>query len=88
MSLVGYKASGVPGSVAGLTYAQKHYGKLTLAQDMAPAIKLATDGYTLSDAEARMPCKAKTSPASPPPPTSSSATATSTKKATPSNSPN
>jgi gamma-glutamyltranspeptidase / glutathione hydrolase len=53
MSLVGYKASGVPGSVAGLTYAQKHYGKLTLAQDMAPAIKLATEGYTLSDAEAR-----------------------------------
>jgi gamma-glutamyltranspeptidase/glutathione hydrolase len=52
-SLIGYKASGVPGSVAGLTYAQKHYGKLTLAQDMAPAIKLAADGYTLSDAEAR-----------------------------------
>jgi len=53
MSLVGYKASGVPGSVAGLTYAQKHYGKLTLAQDMAPAIKLATDGYVLSAEEAR-----------------------------------
>jgi gamma-glutamyltranspeptidase / glutathione hydrolase len=52
MSLVGYKASGVPGSVAGLTYAQKHFGKLTLAQDMAPAIKLATDGYTLSAEEA------------------------------------
>jgi gamma-glutamyltranspeptidase / glutathione hydrolase len=53
MSLVGYKASGVPGSVAGLAYAQKHYGKLTLAQDMAPAIKLATDGYTLTIEEAR-----------------------------------
>ncbi len=53
MSLIGYKASGVPGSVAGLTYAQKHFGKLTLAQDMAPAIKLATEGYVLSDAEAR-----------------------------------
>src|ERR1700733_4150609 len=53
MSLIGYKASGVPRSVAGLTYAQKHYGKLTLAQDMAPAIKLATEGYVLSDAEAR-----------------------------------
>jgi gamma-glutamyltranspeptidase / glutathione hydrolase len=53
MSLIGYKASGVPGSVAGLTYAQKHYGKLTLAEDMAPAIKLATEGYVLSDAEAR-----------------------------------
>ncbi len=53
MSLIGYKASGVPGSVAGLTYAQKHYGRLTLAQDMAPAIKLASEGYSLSDAEAR-----------------------------------
>ncbi|HWW99175.1 MAG TPA: gamma-glutamyltransferase, partial [Edaphobacter sp.] len=53
MSLIGYKASGVPGSVAGLTHAQRHYGKLTLAQDMAPAIKLATEGYVLSEAEAR-----------------------------------
>jgi gamma-glutamyltranspeptidase / glutathione hydrolase len=53
MSLVGYKASGVPGSVAGLTYAQKHFGKLSLAQDMAPAIHLATDGYVLSAEEAQ-----------------------------------
>ena len=53
MSLVGYKASGVPGSVAGLTYAQKHYGKLTLVQDMAPAIKLASEGYVVSAEEAR-----------------------------------
>src|SRR5579864_1280230 len=53
MSLIGYKASGVPGSVAGLTYAQKRFGKLTLGQDMAPAIKLATEGYVLSEAEAR-----------------------------------
>jgi gamma-glutamyltranspeptidase/glutathione hydrolase len=52
LSLVGYKASGVPGSVAGLTYAQKHFGKLTLAQDMAPAIQLATDGFVLSPEEA------------------------------------
>jgi gamma-glutamyltranspeptidase / glutathione hydrolase len=52
MSLVGYKASGVPGTVAGLTYAQKHFGKLTLAQDMAPAIKLASEGYVLSAEEA------------------------------------
>ncbi len=52
-SLIGYLASGVPGSVAGLAYAQKHYGKLTLAEDMAPAIKLATDGYVLTAQEAR-----------------------------------
>jgi gamma-glutamyltranspeptidase/glutathione hydrolase len=47
-SLVGYKAVGVPGSVAGLAYAQKTYGKLPLAQVMAPAIKLARDGYALA----------------------------------------
>jgi gamma-glutamyltranspeptidase/glutathione hydrolase len=51
-SLIGYLASGVPGTVAGLTYAQQHYGKLTLAQDMAPAIRFATEGYVLSAEEA------------------------------------
>jgi len=54
LSLLGYKASGVPGSVAGMAYAQKHFGKLTLAEDMAPAIRLATEGFVLTDAEARM----------------------------------
>jgi gamma-glutamyltranspeptidase/glutathione hydrolase len=53
LSIVGYKAIGVPGTVAGLAYAQAHYGKLTLAQDMAPAIALATNGYVLSAEEAR-----------------------------------
>ena len=53
LSTRGYKAIGVPGSVAGLTYAQKHFGKLTLKRDMAPAIKLATEGYVLSEEEAR-----------------------------------
>jgi gamma-glutamyltranspeptidase/glutathione hydrolase len=47
-SLVGYKAIGVPGSVAGLAFAEKTYGKLPLAQVMAPAIKLARDGYALA----------------------------------------
>jgi gamma-glutamyltranspeptidase / glutathione hydrolase len=46
-STIGYKSIGVPGSVAGLVYAEKKYGKLTLAQVMAPAIKLARDGYAL-----------------------------------------
>jgi gamma-glutamyltranspeptidase/glutathione hydrolase len=52
-SLLGYKAIAVPGSVAGLTYAQKTYGKLPLAQVMAPAIKLAREGFALAweDAE-------------------------------------
>jgi gamma-glutamyltranspeptidase/glutathione hydrolase len=53
MSLVGYKAIGVPGSVAGLAYAEKHWGKLTLAKVMAPAIKLARDGYPLAQGDAK-----------------------------------
>ncbi|MBS1800385.1 MAG: gamma-glutamyltransferase [Acidobacteria bacterium] len=53
MSLVGFKASGVPGSVAGLTYAQQHFGKLSLAEDMAPAIRLASEGFILTEEEAR-----------------------------------
>ena len=51
-STLGYKAIGVPGSVAGMVYAEKKYGKLTLAQVMAPAIRLAHDGFALSWAEA------------------------------------
>jgi len=47
LSTLGYKAIGVPGSVAGMAYAQKHWGKLTLAQVMQPAIRLARDGFTL-----------------------------------------
>src|SRR5512133_3236872 len=39
-SLVGYKASGVPGSVAGMVYAQQKWGKLSLARVMQPAIRL------------------------------------------------
>jgi len=52
-SRVGYKAIGVPGSVAGMIYAEKEYGKLTLGQVMAPAIKLARDGYPLTWQNAR-----------------------------------
>jgi len=47
MSTVGYKAIAVPGSVAGLAYAQQHWGKLTLKQVMEPAIRLARDGFVL-----------------------------------------
>ena len=48
LSLVGYKAIGVPGSVAGLVYAEKKYGRLTLEKVMAPAIKLARNGFPLA----------------------------------------
>src|SRR3954467_14782491 len=48
----GYKAIGVPGSVAGMVYAEKKFGKLTLKQVMAPAIKLAREGFPLTTDEA------------------------------------
>jgi gamma-glutamyltranspeptidase / glutathione hydrolase len=47
-SLLGYKSVGVPGSVAGMVYAEKKYGKLSLGQVMAPAVKLAREGYPLA----------------------------------------
>ncbi|GFE82970.1 gamma-glutamyltransferase [Steroidobacter agaridevorans] len=53
LSRVGYKAVGVPGSVKGMVHAQKKYGKLTLQQVVAPAIKLAREGFELDWAEAR-----------------------------------
>jgi gamma-glutamyltranspeptidase/glutathione hydrolase len=46
----GEEASGVPGTVAGLTYAELHYGRLGLAKVMAPAIRFAREGFVL-DAE-------------------------------------
>ena len=52
-STVGYKAIGVPGSVAGMVYAEKKYGKLSLAQVMAPAIKLAEEGFALAAQDAQ-----------------------------------
>jgi gamma-glutamyltranspeptidase/glutathione hydrolase len=52
-SEIGYKSIGVPGSVAGMVYAQQKFGKLTLKQVMAPAIQLAREGYALSWSEAR-----------------------------------
>ena len=50
-STVGFLSVGVPGSVAGLTYAEARFGKLGLARVMAPAIRLAHEGYLPSDEE-------------------------------------
>ena len=52
LSLYGYKAIGVPGSVAGLAHAQQKWGKLSLKQVVAPAIKLAQDGFPLTSRDA------------------------------------
>jgi gamma-glutamyltranspeptidase/glutathione hydrolase len=51
-SVVGYKAVGVPGSVAGMVYAEKKYGRLDLKRVMQPALSLARDGFVLSTEEA------------------------------------
>lgn len=48
LSTLGYKAIAVPGTVAGLAYAQKKFGKLPLATVMQPAIRLAREGFPLS----------------------------------------
>ena len=52
-SVVGPLASGVPGSVAGLTDALAKYGTKPLAEVMAPAIRYAEDGFTVDAALAR-----------------------------------
>ncbi|MGC2613798.1 MAG: gamma-glutamyltransferase [Terracidiphilus sp.] len=51
-SVVGYRSIATPGSVAGLVYSEKKYGKLGLKRVMAPAIKLAREGFALSPEEA------------------------------------
>jgi gamma-glutamyltranspeptidase / glutathione hydrolase len=45
---------GVPGNVAGLLLAQERFGRLTRAQVMAPAIRLAEDGFPMYEVLASM----------------------------------
>jgi gamma-glutamyltranspeptidase/glutathione hydrolase len=52
-SVIGYRSIATPGSVAGLVYAERKYGKLGLARVMAPAIKVAAEGFVLTDEEAK-----------------------------------
>jgi gamma-glutamyltranspeptidase/glutathione hydrolase len=49
MSLVGARAVGVPGTVAGLAEVHRRFGKLSWADDMAPAISYARDGFTVDE---------------------------------------
>ncbi|MFC5860932.1 gamma-glutamyltransferase [Acidicapsa dinghuensis] len=51
-SIMGYRAIATPGSVAGMAYAEKKYGKLGLKKVMSPAIRLAEDGFVLTEEEA------------------------------------
>ncbi len=52
MSTQSWRATGVPGSSAGLEYARVHYATLPRATLMAPAIKLAREGFTLTQGDA------------------------------------
>ena len=47
-STTGARAAGVPGTVMGLALAEEKYGRLGLARVMAPAIRLARNGYPVS----------------------------------------
>jgi gamma-glutamyltranspeptidase / glutathione hydrolase len=47
-STIGYKAAGVPGTVAGLSTALKRHGKLKWAEVIEPARKLAAEGFTIN----------------------------------------
>jgi gamma-glutamyltranspeptidase/glutathione hydrolase len=53
LSTVGHLAVGVPGSVAGMFAAHEKYGDLPMADLIQPAIKLAANGFGISETEAK-----------------------------------
>lgn len=53
LSLYGQLASGVPGSVAGMAEAYQKYGSLTWAELLAPAVKLAKEGFAITAMQAK-----------------------------------
>src|ERR1700682_4931187 len=52
-SVIGYKSVAVPGTIAGLELALKTYGTMKLAEVMGPAIRLAENGFAVSEKLAR-----------------------------------
>ncbi|HJU72912.1 MAG TPA: gamma-glutamyltransferase [Gemmatimonadaceae bacterium] len=52
-STVGYRASGVPGAVAGMLEALAKYGTKSRAEALAPALRLARDGFIVDSALSR-----------------------------------
>ncbi len=53
LTAAGYLAPGVPGTVRGLELAHKKFGKLPWKQVVLPAVKLAEEGFVLSESLAR-----------------------------------
>jgi gamma-glutamyltranspeptidase/glutathione hydrolase len=49
LSLTGALAAGIPGEVAALVYIAHHYGRLPLARSLAPAIRLAREGFGVDE---------------------------------------
>lgn len=54
LSTKGYLAVGVPGTVKGLDEALSQYGTMTRQQVMAPAIKLAAEGFVLQEGDIKI----------------------------------
>lgn len=54
LSRRGHRAVAVPGSVAGWCYAQKHYGRLSLATVMEPALRLCRQGVPVDSVMIRI----------------------------------
>ena len=52
-SVAGWRAAGVPGTVRGLELAHRRYGRKPWAELVAPAVKLAADGFEVSYALSR-----------------------------------
>jgi len=53
-SIDGPRAAGIPGEPAALVYIAKHYGSLSLAQSLAPAIRAARQGFKVTPHYRRM----------------------------------
>jgi gamma-glutamyltranspeptidase/glutathione hydrolase len=58
-SRIGWRAAGVPGTVRGLEYAHRKYGRANWLDLVQPAAELASFGVALSYAESRSICSAR-----------------------------
>ena len=54
LSMDGALAAGIPGEPAALAHLAEHYGRLSLAKTLAPAIRLAEQGFVIDDHYQRM----------------------------------